>query len=91
LDHLHVSEARFNAVVDIAGKSKLFSVIADDLATAQQVLDINKQLKGGVINIYPIETLHMIERHESKQVPSFLQAEPLTNYVGLKPESDQRL
>lgn len=33
----------------------------------------------------------MIERHESKQVPSFLQAEPLTNYVGLKPESDQRL
>lgn len=34
LDHLHVSDSRFNAVVDIAGKSKLFTILVEDLATA---------------------------------------------------------
>ncbi len=62
LDHLHISDQRFNAVVDIAGKSKLFTILVEDLATAQQVLEINKQLKGGVVNIYPLETLHLVER-----------------------------
>lgn len=34
IDHLKVSESRFDAVVDIAGKSKLFSIITDDMITA---------------------------------------------------------
>ena len=43
--------------VDIAAKSKLMAVIVDDLETAKQVLQINKEIKGGVINIFPLETL----------------------------------
>jgi len=42
IDQIDLTEARFNAVVDIAGKAKLFSLIVDDLATAQKVLDLNK-------------------------------------------------
>jgi len=43
--------------VDIAGKSKLFSVVVDNLETAKEVLRINTQIKGGVINIFPLETM----------------------------------
>jgi chromosome segregation ATPase len=43
--------------VDIAAKSKLFSIIVDTLETANEVLKINKEIKGGVINIYPLETI----------------------------------
>ena len=44
-------------MVDIAAKSKLFSVLVDDLETAQQILQINKEIKGGVIKIFTFETL----------------------------------
>ena len=54
--------------VDIAGKSKLFSVIVDTLETAKVVLKINSEIKGGVINIYPLETLDQMGK-ELKQVP----------------------
>jgi chromosome segregation ATPase len=45
------------ACVDVAAKSKLFGIIVDTLETAKKVLQINKEIKGGVINIYPLETL----------------------------------
>jgi chromosome segregation ATPase len=34
IDQLDLLESRFNAVIDIAGKAKLFSIIVDDLVTA---------------------------------------------------------
>lgn len=34
IDQLDLVENRFNAVIDIAGKAKLFSIIVDDLSTA---------------------------------------------------------
>jgi chromosome segregation ATPase len=43
--------------VDISAKSKLFSIIVDKFETAKEVLEINKEIKGGVVNIYPLETL----------------------------------
>ena len=48
--------------VDIAAKSKLFSIIVDTVETAKKVLDINNEIKGGVINIYPLETLHQVKK-----------------------------
>ena len=50
--------------IDLAAKSKLFSIVVDTLETAKQVLDINKSIRGGVINIYPLETL------DKKQMPT---------------------
>jgi chromosome segregation ATPase len=49
-------------LIDIAGKHKLTSIIVDTLQTAKKVLEINKEIKGGVINIYPIETLNLAQK-----------------------------
>jgi len=57
MDFIECTNAQFNAVVDIAAKQKLFCAIVNDLASAQELLQLNKEVKGGVINIYPLETL----------------------------------
>jgi hypothetical protein len=54
-------------------------------------LEINKQLKGGVINIYPLETLNLIDRYEAKQILTNVEAKPITDYVSLTQKADQRL
>jgi chromosome segregation ATPase len=56
------------ACVDVAAKSKLFGIIVDTLETAKKVLQINKEIKGGVINIYPLETLDQMQK-PSKPIP----------------------
>lgn len=38
-----------------------------------------------------METMHLIDRQDAKQVPSSLDAKPITDYVSLKLDSDQRL
>lgn len=74
--------------VDIAAKSKLFSIIVDTLETANEVLKINKEIKGGVINIYPLETIEQLGR-ERKQIPQGLKS--MMDVVKLKSNADQRL
>ena len=59
LDFLEIDQ-RFAACVDLAAKGKLFSIIVDDLETAKQVLEINNQIKGGVINIYPLSIVEQM-------------------------------
>lgn len=56
IDFIEV-DAKFTACVDLAAKSKLFSIIVDDLDTAKEILALNQQIKGGVINIYPLSVL----------------------------------
>jgi len=45
----------FRPCVDIAAKSKLMGIVVDSLETANEVLNVNKEIKGGVINIFPLE------------------------------------
>lgn len=47
-------DSKISAIVDLAGKSKLFSIVVEDLNAAKEILAINKEIKGGVINIYPL-------------------------------------
>jgi len=56
LDYIE-SDNRFSACIDLAAKSKLFSIIVDDLDAAKEILALNKEIKGGVINIYPLNVL----------------------------------
>ena len=51
---------------------------------------MNKEVKGGVINIYPLETMDQIEQ---KAVPQFFpeEAKPLLKMVKLKDGADKRL
>lgn len=57
-------EPGFNACVDIAAKSKLFSIIVTNLETAKAILKINDEIKGGVINIYPLSELENLPLKE---------------------------
>ena len=53
IDFVKVSPLLYNCV-DLVGKTRLFSLIVDDIETAKQILDINKEIKGAVINIFPL-------------------------------------
>lgn len=52
--------AQFTPCIDIAAKSRLFSFIVEDLDSAKELLKLNSQVKGGVIDIFP---LSMIENN----------------------------
>lgn len=56
---------------------------------AQELLQLNKEIKGGVINIYPLETLDQIELKQAPQYPQG--AKCILDFVRLKPEADMRL
>ena len=88
IDFLACSSDRLMPCVDIAAKSKLFSVVVDSLETAKRVLEINKQIKGGVINIYPLETLEKHTQSDRRIPPN---AKSILEYVSLVPSADQRL
>lgn len=65
-------------------------MIVDDLKSAQELLRLNKEIKGGVINIYPLETMDQIEQ---KAMPQSYPdgAKPLLKMVKLKEGADKRL
>jgi len=89
IDFVECTNPQFNAVVDIAGKQKLFCAIVEDLRAAQELLQLNSEVKGGVINIYPLETLDSIELKQVPAIPS--DARSLLEFVKLKPSADLRL
>lgn len=55
LDFIQVKREQFASCLDLAGKSKLFGIVVDTLETANKVLEINKSVKGPVINIFCLE------------------------------------
>lgn len=57
-------EPGFNTCVDLAAKSKLFSIIVGNVENAKEILKINDEIKGGVINIYPISELENLPLKE---------------------------
>ena len=75
-----------SAVIDIAGRQKLFCAIVDSLGDAQELLKLNKEVKGGVINIYPLATLDQVELKAVPEIPS--EARSLLNFIRLRPEAD---
>lgn len=70
----------FYATLDLALKNKLFSVIVDDLEAAKYILELNSQIKGGVINIFPLSQVeHMQVKHKDFPIQDDIQ--PLLNFV----------
>jgi chromosome segregation ATPase len=55
------------------------------------VLELNKQLKGGVINIYPLETIGLVNKKEVKMPPASNDVRSMIEFVRLKAQADQRL
>jgi chromosome segregation ATPase len=54
------------------------------------LLDLNKQLKGGVINIFPLSLIDDMEL-KLRRYPDAADAAPLKNFITLKAGSDARL
>lgn len=75
--------------IDIAAKNKLCSIIVDTLETAQKVLEINKEIRGGVINIYPLETLNLTE-NKQRDIPKE-GVKSMLDIVSLSADADERL
>lgn len=89
---MQVKDPKFNSVLDIAGKSKLFSIVVDTLDTAQKILEINKHLKGGVINIFPLESAHLVKQKlAALHRPPASEAKPISDFVCLKENADKKL
>ena len=53
---------QFYEALDIAAKKKLFSVVVEEMKDAEELLQLNKQIKGGVINIYPLEIIDKLQQ-----------------------------
>ena len=78
-------------MVDIAGRSKLFSLIVDTTETAKKVLDLNKTINGSQISIFPIETLDLVETKQVNMSAVSGDVKPLIDFVALKTTADRRL
>lgn len=76
--------------VDLAAKSQLFSIIVDKFETAKEILDINKSIRGTVINIYPLESMDQVYKERHSQVPNN-KTKKLSEYVKLNPSSNPLL
>ena len=76
--------------VDLAGKQRLFSIITTDMDAAKQVLKINEEIKGSVINIFPLSIMGDIDV-KIRAYPDRKDVQPLTNYVSLVKDSPPEL
>ena len=90
IDFIELTQPQFNAIVDIAGKRKLFSLVVDTYKTAEDILKLNKEIKGGVIDIYPLESIEVF-RGAKTTYPSGSDVKPLIEYVKLTENADARL
>jgi len=77
-------DPKISSIIDIAAKSKLFSVIVDDLNTAKEVLQLNQQIKGGVINIYPLSIMEQVHEQKERAYPQMQEVRPLQKFISLK-------
>lgn len=88
IDFIECKSEKLTPCVDIAAKGKLTSIIVDTLETAQAVLKINKEIRGGVINIYPLETIDLT-RTQPKNIPA--EVKSMLDLVCLTADADPRL
>ena len=62
-------DPKIASIVDLAAKSKLFSIIVEDLESAKEILALNNQIKGGVINIYPLSIIEQVKQEKQRNYP----------------------
>jgi len=80
--------SQFLPCLDIAAKSKLFSIVCSDMPTAKRILELNDSVKGGVINLYPLSNA---QEAKLKKLPEMKDAVPLLDKIKLKEGTDPRL
>lgn len=68
VDFIECDQEALVPCVDIAASKKLMAIVVDNVETAKIILEINKKLKGGIINIYPLEDIEDLKK-PLKEVP----------------------
>lgn len=63
-------EKNFRPCADIIGKNALFGFVVDTIDTAEQILEINKQIHGSVITLYPLDMVDDMPAKDYKYPPS---------------------
>ncbi|TNV73888.1 hypothetical protein FGO68_gene5106 [Halteria grandinella] len=84
-------DPKFSQCIDLAAKSKLFSIIVEDLDSAKEILKLNNEIKGGVIQIYPLSIIHQVTQEKQRNYPDRADTRPLHTLIKLKHDADNRL
>lgn len=84
-------DPKFSQCIDLAAKSKLFSIVVEDLDAAKEILKLNTEIKGGVIQIYPLSIIHQVKEEKQRNYPDRSDVRPLHTLVKLKFDADNRL
>jgi len=75
-------DERFKDAVDLIAKDKLYSIIVDNYETANKIIQINKDRKGPVISILPLD---WNKDYSSKyNYQNLKDSSPLVNYIKIK-------
>lgn len=75
-------DPRFKDAVDLIVKDKLYSVIVDNFETANKIIEINKERKGPVISILPLDwNTHYSSKYNYQNLKD---SSPLVNFIKIK-------
>ena len=89
IDQIELTNPSLSAALDIAGKSKLFSLVVESTETAQKVLEENKKIKGAVIQIFPLDSVSSLPALPCSY-PESSDVRPLIEFIRLRSGSDER-
>ena len=75
--------------VENIGKSKLFSLIVEDFETAEKIIEINKEIKGGFLTIYPLSWVKELQEKQ-RNYPKTNDVIILKQKIMAKPEFSEK-
>lgn len=75
-------DPRFKDAVDLIAKDKLYSIIVDNFETANKIIEINKERKGPVISILPLDWNKDYSNKYNYQ--NLKDSSPLVNFIRIK-------
>ncbi|CAI2368717.1 unnamed protein product [Moneuplotes crassus] len=90
IDLIEIKDEIMYPVVETALKGKLFVLVVDTVRSANKIMELNKEIKGGVIQCFPLELIEQINDPKA-QVPQGNDARPLLSRVSIKSGVDPRI
>ena len=89
LDYLNLDNSQYNKAIEQIGKQKLLSIICDSSEIAMKILNFNKEMKGGVIQIIPLDD-PFNNKSKSINYPNDKYCAPLINLIELNSDTLNR-
>ena len=83
-------EEKYEFLVDIALRNKMFVFIVETVKDAEKVIKLNKEIKGGVISWFPLELIDDIN-DKLPDIPPSNEIKPILGFVKVKRTEDDRI